>query len=237
MKLWFLLPSIVLVACGGGSNTSSVSNAAADQADRTGTRTADQRKDSRDQGGLELVEGSQRSMVSKVTRPTTDAGPGQADSASAARSSAAGSSSQASASKPKGKPASPGRSVSEEDAGPSVSTMGAEHAGQDTDPDAGPAASAPKNHGSCCAVSALPGCGDPDLQACVCALQPECCKTAWSQACTFVVAQKYCQRGVRECVCGSAEGQWQQASCCGQSWTDTCESVAINKCSASSGCK
>lgn len=102
--------------------------------------------------------------------------------------------------------------------------------------DAGTGPSRATNTGSCCSTSAEPGCGDSALQQCVCALQPSCCSEAWTQACTFVIAHKYCQPGVRECVCGSAEGQWKQADCCAQGWTDTCESVAIHKCGADPGC-
>lgn len=93
------------------------------------------------------------------------------------------------------------------------------------------------NTGSCCIASTEPGCADADIQACVCELLPACCTDAWDESCTFVVQQKYCQPGVRACVCGSAEGQWQQAYCCEQGWTDTCESVAINKCGATGDCR
>lgn len=92
------------------------------------------------------------------------------------------------------------------------------------------------NTGSCCEASDKPGCGTPETQACVCALQPRCCMAAWDETCTFIVAQKFCQAGVRECVCGGGTGQWQQSECCAQSWTDTCDSVALNKCNARAGC-
>lgn len=92
------------------------------------------------------------------------------------------------------------------------------------------------NTGSCCIASPAPGCSNPELQACVCERQPSCCEQAWDETCTFIVMQKYCQPGVRECVCGSEEGQWQQASCCEQSWGSSCDSVAVNKCGATPGC-
>jgi hypothetical protein len=71
----------------------------------------------------------------------------------------------------------------------------------------------------------------------VCELLPSCCTDAWSTACVLIVEQKYCQPGVRECVCGTEDGQWGQASCCEVAWTDVfCDGVAVDKCSATPGC-
>ena len=91
--------------------------------------------------------------------------------------------------------------------------------------------------GSCCAEQETPGCSNADLQVCVCELLPTCCTEAWNAPCVLIVAQKYCQPGVRECVCGDGEGQWQQHSCCEVDWTDTfCDNVAETKCDAVPGC-
>ena len=93
------------------------------------------------------------------------------------------------------------------------------------------------NTGGCCSTSAKPGCGDSQLQACVCMHRPSCCSDSWDESCTRVIAEKFCQSGVRECVCGNGAGQWQQAQCCATRWDDTCNSVATNKCSATQDCK
>lgn len=98
-------------------------------------------------------------------------------------------------------------------------------------------ATAEVNTGSCCSTSTLPGCGDAALQACVCALKVSCCIEAWDESCTRLIAEKFCQSGVRDCVCGTDEGQWQQAQCCDASWDDTCNSVASNKCGATPDCQ
>jgi len=90
--------------------------------------------------------------------------------------------------------------------------------------------------GSCCAEHDTGGCGNADLMVCVCEKDPSCCTKAWGRQCVFIVEQKYCQAGVRDCVCGSAEGQWGQAACCASEWSSTCDSVAKLKCDAVPGC-
>jgi hypothetical protein len=90
--------------------------------------------------------------------------------------------------------------------------------------------------GSCCSEHATPGCSNADLQVCVCEKLPSCCTEAWTEACTYVVRQKYCQAGVRECVCGTGAMQWGQAQCCEQQWSDSCDTVAERKCNALPGC-
>jgi len=90
--------------------------------------------------------------------------------------------------------------------------------------------------GSCRAAHDSPGCSNADLQVCVCELRPACCTQAWTVECSDIVMQKRCQPGVRECVCGSGDEQWRQTDCCDKRWTDTCESVAENKCAAQRGC-
>lgn len=90
--------------------------------------------------------------------------------------------------------------------------------------------------GSCCSERDSGGCGNADLMVCVCEKDPSCCTKAWGRQCVFIVEQKYCQAGVRDCVCGSAEGQWDQPQCCTSQWTSTCDSVARLKCDAIPGC-
>jgi hypothetical protein len=90
--------------------------------------------------------------------------------------------------------------------------------------------------GSCCMMQSTPGCSNASLEVCVCEKDPSCCTTAWSAPCVLIVQQKYCQPGVRDCVCGSDAGQWGQADCCNTDWTSTCDSVATLKCNAVQGC-
>ena len=90
--------------------------------------------------------------------------------------------------------------------------------------------------GSCCATRTTPGCSNGDIQVCVCERLSGCCTDSWSTACTLIVEHKYCQPGIRECVCGTAEGQWGQTACCETAWTDFCDEVAETKCSAIPGC-
>jgi len=91
--------------------------------------------------------------------------------------------------------------------------------------------------GSCCSTHDTPGCGDADLQVCVCEKLPSCCTDKWTQACAYLVTQKYCQAGVRECVCGTGDKQWGQTQCCEAQWGASCDSVAELKCGAASGCR
>ncbi|MDB4971694.1 MAG: hypothetical protein JWN48_35 [Myxococcaceae bacterium] len=86
--------------------------------------------------------------------------------------------------------------------------------------------------GSCCAEHDTPGCNNADLMVCVCEKDPTCCTTAWGKQCAFIVEQKYCQEGVRDCVCQ----EWGKTECCGTAWTSTCDSVAKIKCDAVPGC-
>ena len=113
--------------------------------------------------------------------------------------------------------------------------MGDEDAGL-AEPSASTAVEGGVETRSCCAAHSAAGCDNPDLEACVCDKLPSCCSESWSAACTYIVAQKYCQVGIRECVCGSDEGQWQQTSCCDRDWTETCNTVAELKCNAVAGC-
>lgn len=91
--------------------------------------------------------------------------------------------------------------------------------------------------GSCCMEHDTPGCSNADLEVCVCEKLTACCTDAWSAACVLIVQQKYCQPGVRDCVCGSDDGQWNQPDCCLSDWDHTfCDQVAISHCGAEPGC-
>jgi hypothetical protein len=91
--------------------------------------------------------------------------------------------------------------------------------------------------GSCCAEHDTPGCSNADLVVCVCEKLSSCCTTAWDHACVLIVKQKYCQAGIRDCVCGDGQGQWMQHSCCDSDWSATfCDQVAQTQCGAAPGC-
>lgn len=96
---------------------------------------------------------------------------------------------------------------------------------------------APSDLGSCCAAHDNAGCSNADLQVCVCEKLPSCCTDVWDATCVLIVKQKYCQAGVRDCVCGDGPMQWGQHACCDSSWSDTfCNQVAEQKCGATPGC-
>jgi hypothetical protein len=90
--------------------------------------------------------------------------------------------------------------------------------------------------GSCCVQQSTPGCSNASLEVCVCEKDSTCCTKAWGLQCVFIVQQKYCQPGVRDCVCGTDAGQWGQTSCCSTDWNSSCDSVANIKCNAVQGC-
>jgi hypothetical protein len=118
-------------------------------------------------------------------------------------------------------PGNPGESPAKGDAG----------TGGGAAPDAG--GSFVHGAGSCCAERATPGCGNADLEVCVCEKDPSCCTKAWGKQCVAIVEAKYCQPTVRDCVCGGEQGQTQ---CCDSQWTSFCDSVAKLKCDAVQGC-
>jgi hypothetical protein len=90
--------------------------------------------------------------------------------------------------------------------------------------------------GSCCSAQTTPGCSNATLEVCVCEKDQSCCTTAWGLQCALIVQQKYCQTGVRDCVCGTDAGQWGQTQCCATDWSSSCDSVATIKCGAAQGC-
>jgi hypothetical protein len=112
----------------------------------------------------------------------------------------------------------------------------ADAAGTPTDGGGGDGSPGPRDIGSCCSSQSTPGCSNPDLEVCVCGKDPSCCATAWGVQCALIVQQKYCQPTVRDCVCGTDAGQWDQTQCCSTDWTSTCDSVATLKCNAVQGC-
>lgn len=234
MRLWLFLPLIVLVACAEYERPASSKR-------RDDVRAQDERED---QGGVDVVESAppraakqtaRASAGAKADKKAEDAG--QAKVMSQRRAAAANSGSGGMA-----KPAPKARDAGAQEAG-SMSAgrtqAPASDAGPINPPDAAPpdaATEQTQNTGSCCSASALPGCNDAALRACVCEREPRCCSEAWDETCTRLVKEKHCQSGVRDCVCGFGEGQWQQVSCCQGGWNDSCESVARIKCEAKTDC-
>lgn len=41
----------------------------------------------------------------------------------------------------------------------------------------------PPPDGSCCQVSPSAGCGNPEIETCVCTIEPSCCQSVWNQDC------------------------------------------------------
>jgi hypothetical protein len=218
MRWWLVLPWILAVACAEG--------ASATPANRSGARAEDVQgsddETGEDQGGVEVVDAS--------TPRRTSSGNSQSSDAGQARAPAAG-----------GSRATPARDAGSIESRSKDSGLAADAGAPDSgdanasEPEPEPETK-PANTGSCCSAGTGTGCGDSALQACVCALSPRCCSEAWDESCARLVKEKNCQAGVRDCVCGSGEGQWEQAYCCEGGWNATCESVSIHKCGATEAC-
>jgi hypothetical protein len=68
--------------------------------------------------------------------------------------------------------------------------------------------------GSCCTAHKTPGCNDPDIQDCVCAMDPFCCNNYWDEGCA-----------ANADYCGSCNGD-----CCSANWTPGCEDEQVESC-------
>ena len=90
-----------------------------------------------------------------------------------------------------------------------------------------------------CTTSTFPGCGGCGCEACVCAIQPECCTGPWNEQCAFLcvencgVAQSGCESGsvpgccgcgCETCVCD------KHPECCTDAWTDVCIAACATEC-------
>lgn len=89
---------------------------------------------------------------------------------------------------------------------------------------------------TCCAPQPGPSCGDPAIEACVCATDPTCCEQAWTDECALLVNKLECgscpiaegpccllgngagclEDPIEECVCA------QLPDCCTTQWGDEC---------------
>ena len=73
----------------------------------------------------------------------------------------------------------------------------------------------------CCVASPEPGCGDPEIEACVCALDEFCCDTAWDQQCTGLMSEGGCG------MCTYPQGT---GDCCVENGTAGCDDPDIQDC-------
>ncbi|MCH9680133.1 MAG: hypothetical protein K0V04_01765 [Deltaproteobacteria bacterium] len=74
---------------------------------------------------------------------------------------------------------------------------------------------------SCCEFGLDPGCADPIVEACVCALDPSCCSTEWNGACV-AMAGLDCGAGCK--ISGGA------GDCCLDNGTPGCDDPVIQAC-------
>ncbi len=104
------------------------------------------------------------------------------------------------------------------------------------------------NEGDCCEANGTPGCGDPEIEGCVCDVAPGCCQNEWSDACAVLVEQLECgmcggmmfegdcceangtpgcdDAELTECVCAL------DPFCCENEWDDLCAGAAVDQCGA-----
>lgn len=126
----------------------------------------------------------------------------------------------------------------ESDSGPPPSGT-AETTGPEDD-QRDPAVPPPANDGDCCEPSRGTGCGDPTIEACVCAVDPRCCTDGWDALCVDHVEELACgactfepaglledccsphdapacvDEGITSCVCAA------DPYCCEVAWDQVC---------------
>ncbi len=74
----------------------------------------------------------------------------------------------------------------------------------------------------CCTAQDTPGCTDPAIEACVCALDPFCCDNTWDPMCVGRVGNDLCGPS---CMPDDADGQ-----CCTNNGTPGCEVNSVESC-------
>ena len=93
--------------------------------------------------------------------------------------------------------------------------------------------------GACTAPATVPGCADPDVEACVCALTPQCCSDKWAPLCAQLAGSVCAAAGagpppdddpVRACVCAQLPG------CCSDTWKPVCDELAHDRCEGRGDC-
>lgn len=73
----------------------------------------------------------------------------------------------------------------------------------------------------CCTESGAPGCSDPSLRECVCAVDPYCCVSGFDAYCV--------QLGVSQCA-SQCQGPANSGSCCSESSGSGCGDDAVEAC-------
>ena len=63
----------------------------------------------------------------------------------------------------------------------------------------------------CCVDNGTPGCDDPDIEACVCAVDAFCCNTAWDQTCADEAVSLGCSECADNVVAVRARRIWVEA--------------------------
>jgi hypothetical protein len=77
--------------------------------------------------------------------------------------------------------------------------------------------------GDCCAPQETPGCSNPDIQACVCALDDYCCSTQWDDICVEEVEGEACGS------CAPCQPQCGGKACGGDGCGGSCGTCAANE--------
>jgi hypothetical protein len=227
LRLWSMTSSLLLfsAACTASSPQAKKPGAPTARAKSKSTARSDAGASS---AGSDAASGGQGSRTDAATGSssarTTDAGKSQMKPVDAGTNGSGGTG---------------GSQASTMDAG--AGQGGASDSGtppaQDAASDAGTDAAPLMGVGSCCAEHTTPGCSNADLQVCVCEKLSSCCTDAWGATCVMLVKQKFCQPGVRDCVCGGDAGQAGQSMCCLVEWSEGfCNDVAKSQCGALPGC-
>jgi len=93
--------------------------------------------------------------------------------------------------------------------------------------------------GNCCAPEGIAGCEVPDVEACVCAVDPFCCEEEWDNACAVAVNENDCGECVFapqpfDCSCiGECDGKPapQSSQVCGAD-PDSAAAAGLAECQA-----
>ncbi|MFO0632007.1 MAG: hypothetical protein U0168_04065 [Nannocystaceae bacterium] len=75
----------------------------------------------------------------------------------------------------------------------------------------------------CCEAADQPGCDDGALEACVCALDPYCCETAWDETCVSIATYS-------DCAGPCAAPTVAPADCCTAAMVGGCTDVDVQDC-------
>jgi hypothetical protein len=92
--------------------------------------------------------------------------------------------------------------------------------------------------GECTAPSLAPGCDDPAVESCVCALAPQCCTAKWGDVCAQLAGSQCAaaatppsaNAATRACVCA------QVPECCSDTWKPICDELAHDRCEGRGDC-